>query len=157
MLRISTGTLFQKGTNGMLREQAKLGDTQVHIASGKRILTPSEDPAGAAQILRFNRAIDTINQHKENAGRIQDRLEIEEVALRSVSNALQRVRELAVQGGSDLYSAEQRRTMAVEVRFTCRPCFGHGQYSGYQQRISFFLVSKGECRPFTEAGGRIHL
>lgn len=152
MLRISTPTLFQRGINSMLEQQAKLSYTQEQIASGKKILSPADDPAASAQLLELGRAIATVNQYQENAGRAQSRLEVEEVAISSVAGALQRVRELAVQGGAGTFTPAQRASMAVEVRemqahilsqANTKDSNGEYIFSGFQGRV----------QPFTELGG----
>jgi flagellar hook-associated protein 3 FlgL len=152
MTRISTETLYQRGVSAMLTQQAEVGKTQEQISLGKRILSPSDDPAGSVRILDLNRAIDIANQYNENSGRAQNRLEVEESTLRSISNILPRVIELTIQGGSDTYSAEQRGFMATEVRqilgqlldlANTRDSNGEYIFSGFQGRV----------RPFDDLGG----
>ncbi len=152
MLRISTQTLFNRGLNGMLKQQADMGYTQEQIASGKKVLSPSDDPVGSVRILELNRSIETVKQYQKNAERAQSRLEVEEVALRSSADALQKVRELALQGSSDTYSPEQRKLLAIEIRemqshilSQANAKDGNGDY--------LFSGFKGREKPFTLGGG----
>ena len=152
MTRVSTAYLFQRSLNSMLSQQAKLGRTQEQISLGQRLLAPSDDPSGSARLLNYNRVIGTVNQFQENANSARSRLETEEVALRAISDSMPRILELALLGGSDTYSAADRRILATEVRELQNHLFGlansrdaNGEYlfSGFQ----------GDVQPFTEAAG----
>ena len=39
-MRISSSTLFENGVNNMLARQQEVADTQNHISTGRRVLTP---------------------------------------------------------------------------------------------------------------------
>ncbi|MFT4920390.1 MAG: flagellar hook-associated protein 3 FlgL, partial [Zhongshania aliphaticivorans] len=41
-MRISTSQLYANGVNSMLSQQAKLSKTQLQVATGQKILTPSD-------------------------------------------------------------------------------------------------------------------
>ncbi|RLJ16753.1 flagellar hook-associated protein 3 [bacterium endosymbiont of Escarpia laminata] len=116
MLRISTNMLFEKGISSMLEQQTKLSHTQDQISSGKRILSPKDDPAGSAYLLDLKSSISRVDQYQDNADRARARLELEETALASVGNILHRVHELAIQGQTDTLTGDQRRDIAAEVR-----------------------------------------
>ncbi|MCP4126217.1 MAG: flagellar hook-associated protein 3 [Gammaproteobacteria bacterium] len=113
--RISTYMLSQRAVNAMLERQSNASDTQLHISSGKRIMTPSDDPAGAARVISYTREIETLEQYEINANRATTRLGLEETALVGTENILQRVRELTVQGGSDLLTPQNRQAIAAEI------------------------------------------
>ncbi|QYZ65535.1 MAG: flagellar hook protein [Gammaproteobacteria bacterium (ex Lamellibrachia satsuma)] len=116
MLRISTNMLFDKGISSMLEQQTKLSNTQDQISSGKRILSPKDDPAGSAYLLDLKSSISKVDQYQDNADRARARLELEETVLASTGNILQRVHELAIQGQNDILTEDQRRDIATEVR-----------------------------------------
>ena len=50
-MRISTSWSHQLGVNAILDQQAKLTETQLKLSTGKKILTPSEDPAAAVRLI----------------------------------------------------------------------------------------------------------
>ncbi|MCP3671255.1 MAG: flagellar hook-associated protein 3 [Gammaproteobacteria bacterium] len=113
--RISTYMLSQRAVNSMLERQSNASDTQLHISAGKRIMTPADDPAGAARVISYTREIETLEQYESNANRATTRLGLEETAIVGVEGILQRVRELTVQGGSDLLTPENRQAIAAEI------------------------------------------
>ena len=48
-MRVSTSMLYQGSASWIESAQAQMYTTQQQISSGKRILAPSDDPAGAAE------------------------------------------------------------------------------------------------------------
>jgi flagellar hook-associated protein 3 FlgL len=116
MTRMSTAMLFDRGIAGMLDQQSKLSQTQMQIASGKRILTPSDDPVGAAYALDLRTAISQTEQYQNNADRAYARLELQESTLQSVDNLIPRIKELTVQGLNDTNTLNDRRAIAQELR-----------------------------------------
>jgi flagellar hook-associated protein 3 FlgL len=116
MSRISTALLFDRGIASMLTQQAKLSQTQLQIASGKRILSPKDDPVGAAYALDLRTAISQTEQYQRNAERAFSRLELTELTLKGVDDLIPRVKELLVQGLNDTNTAGDRRAIAGELR-----------------------------------------
>jgi flagellar hook-associated protein 3 FlgL len=115
MNRISTYLLHQRATASMLDNQSRLSKTQLQLATGKRILTPSDDPAGATKTLDLQRYLETNKQFLSNMGFARTRLETQETALASVTDLLARASELAVQGNNATASASDREAIAAEV------------------------------------------
>jgi len=50
-MRLSSTTIFENGVTSMLSRQQELNKTQQHVATGRRVLTPSDDPVASAQVL----------------------------------------------------------------------------------------------------------
>ena len=115
MNRISTYLFHQRATASMLDNQSRLSKTQLQLATGRRILTPSDDPAGATKTLDLQRYLETNKQFLSNMGFARARLETQETALASVTELLQRANELAIQGNNATASASDREAIAVEV------------------------------------------
>ena len=115
MTRISTYLFHQRATASMLDSQARLSTTQLQLATGRRILTPSDDPAGATKTLDLQRYLETNKQFLNNMGVVRARLETQETALESVTNLLQRASELAVQGNNGTITQTARDGIAAEV------------------------------------------
>jgi len=99
-MRVSTSFIHNQNVKSMLQQQSDLIKTQQQLASGKKNLSPSDDPSAAARILGLNDALNKITQHEENAVFATQRLSIEETTLASAENILQRVRELSIQAGN---------------------------------------------------------
>lgn len=115
-MRISTSQMQSLAVRSMSERQAQLSFTQQQVASGKRILSPSDDVIGAVQVVALRQAIDTQTQYMRNSDAAESRLASEEIALTQSINVLQRARELAVQGNNPAYGAQERAAIAQEVR-----------------------------------------
>jgi flagellar hook-associated protein 3 FlgL len=115
-VRISTSQIFQQAVDAMQQKQRELSKTELQVASGKRVLAPSDDPSASVRILDLKEAEQRLGQFQRNIEVATARLAQEETAIDSIDNLLQRVRELAVQGNSDTYGADDRRAIAAEVR-----------------------------------------
>ncbi|GMR19928.1 MAG: flagellar hook-associated protein FlgL [Gammaproteobacteria bacterium] len=115
-MRVSTRLYQDTGVNAMLEQQAKVSKTQLQLASGRRILAPSDDPSGSARVLQLRQSLSITDQFQINANTATSRLQLEESVLNNITNALQRVRELAVNGSNDINSNVSRGAIAVEVR-----------------------------------------
>lgn len=115
-MRVSTMGMFLQGLRSMQELQSISARTQEQIATGKRILSPSDDPISASRALRLRDALSRFEQFDRNSNMAQTRLQEEEVALQGVNDVLQRVRELALQANNATQSNESRAMIAVEMR-----------------------------------------
>ena len=115
-MRISTRAAFINGVGLMQQLQSALDQTQRQIASGRRILTPSQDPIAAARSLEIRESLSRLEQFDRNGTIAANRLSLEESALNSVNNVMQRVRELALQANNATQSDQTRGLIAVEIR-----------------------------------------
>ena len=115
-MRISTAQIFRQSVDAMLDRQRELSQTELQVASGKRILNPSDDPSATVRILDLKETQQRLLQFQRNADAATAKLDQEETALQGMENLLQRVRELAVQGNNDPLGAEGRSAVAAEIR-----------------------------------------
>ncbi len=115
-MRISSGMLFDAGIGTINRQSAALLHLQQQVASGRRILTPSDDPVAAARALEVTQSRDIITQFTTNHGNANSALGLEEAQLSSSSDLIARVRELAVQAGNSTLSNSDRKALAFELR-----------------------------------------
>ena len=113
--RISTIQAFNSGVNAMQRNYSTVTSTQQQISSGKRILTPADDPVASVRLLQLDQQQAVLGQYKDNLTAAKNSLTEEETLLNSSVNVLQRVRELTVQAGSGALSAEDRKAIAQEL------------------------------------------
>ncbi|MDD5214569.1 MAG: flagellar hook-associated protein FlgL [Methylococcales bacterium] len=100
-MRISTAYPQQFNINSMFDQQSKLNETQLKISSGKKYLSPAENPSAAAYSLGFKQSISETQQYQDNIDAVTQRLQLEETSLTSAIDAIQRLQELGLQGISD--------------------------------------------------------
>ena len=149
-MRISTSLAQQLGVNAILNQQFKLSQTQNQLSSGLRINNPSDDPAASVRILDIQQSIAQNNQYQSNIDTLNSRLTFEEDTLNGAVNAIQRARELAVQGLNDSNSPSDRTAIAQEIRQIADQLVGvantknaNGEYlfAGYHSRTPPYVAT----------------
>lgn len=151
-MRISTPFIQMREIDTIVSQQRSLMETQNQLATGKRILVPSDDPVATSQSLTLKQAIATVNQYQNNATAATNRLSVEESILGQVTEVMQRVRELTVQGMNATQSNDSRKAIAVEVRQRMEDLLalanstdGNGEYlfAGAQVQTKPFVPNAG--------------
>ncbi|MBT8097934.1 MAG: flagellar hook-associated protein FlgL [Woeseia sp.] len=115
-MRISSNSSFERGLGMMQQLQVALDRTQQQISSGRRLLSPSDDPIAAARTVEMRESLARMEQFDRNGEIARNRLSYEESTLVSVNDVLQRVRELALQANNDTQSPDTRAQIAGEMR-----------------------------------------
>ena len=113
--RMSSDQIHQSGLDVILDAQARLARTQEELASGKRILNPSDDPVASAQIQNIKSELTRIETLQKNISHATSELAMVEDSVASIENILMRARELAVRGANDTLSAQDREIIATEI------------------------------------------
>ena len=76
-MRISTGQLYDRSIRAVLDNQDDLSDVQQQLSTGKKLLRPSDDPVGSAQVIRLTEEIDLIAQYNKNNNLLTNSVEQE--------------------------------------------------------------------------------
>lgn len=148
-MRISSNTIFESGISPIQQQQVDLLKTQQQLATGRRILTPSDDPVAAARALEVSQSSSLNDQYATNRKTATSTLGLEDSLLSSITSLIQDVQTVAVNGGNPVLSSDNRASLATELRGRYQELLGlansndgNGQYlfAGYQ----------GATRPFTE-------
>lgn len=153
-MRISTGQIFASGLSSMLEQQAKLAKTQEQVATGNKILSPSDDPVGSVRGLELNRSLERTQQFQRNANILDSRLSLEEGMLANSVDILQRVRELALQANNATQSNESRAAIASEVSQQLDMLLGYANTQDPSGNYIFGGHSQGD-KPFDLVNGEV--
>ncbi len=115
-MRVSTGMIYDSGVSSMQNRTQTLLRTQQQVSSGKRILAPSDDPVAAAQALVLEQSQAVNNSQDKTRNSAKNSLGIADNQLKSATDLLGRVHELAVQAGNAALSPTDRKSLATELR-----------------------------------------
>jgi flagellar hook-associated protein 3 FlgL len=115
-MRISTAGIHNSALGQMMAKSSALAKTQNQIAAGTRILTPADDPIGAAQALELDRALAESQQHQKNTTAATNRLSFEEQTLGDVTSLLGRIRDLSVEANNPTLDDGARKSILSEVQ-----------------------------------------
>ena len=153
-MRISTQFFNLRGVNEILRNQEELSQTQIQIATGKRIVTPQYDPAGAARVVDLNAFLRENETFQSNIQFVESRNQLEETVLVSTKNVLQRARELAVSSATSTVSGSQRDAIAQEMAQLTEEVFRLANTKDSNNEF-LFSGSLGNTQPFSNNGSGV--
>jgi flagellar hook-associated protein 3 FlgL len=114
-MRITPTSIGNQVLRELTQGLADLARRQDQLASGKRLLVPSDDPAGAAQAILTRGRQAAAEQWTRNIAEARDRLNATDNAVQAVASALTRAHEIAVQGANATNDALARQALAREV------------------------------------------
>jgi flagellar hook-associated protein 3 FlgL len=163
-MRISTAGIHNSALGQMMAKSAALAKTQNQIASSTRILTPADDPIGAAQALELDRALAESQQHAKNTTAATNRLSFEEQTLGDVTSLLQRVRDLTLEANNPTLDDSARKSIMseVQVRYTDlvdlanrKDTNGEYLFSGYSTLTQPFVKTGGTVTYQGDDGTRV--
>ena len=112
---INTNTASINAQRSLASSQSELQLAMERLSSGKKINSASDDAAGFAIAERMTAQIRGLNMAAKNAQDGLAMLATAENATNDVTDMLQRIRELAVQGANDTNSAKDREYLQDEV------------------------------------------
>ncbi|WP_163834080.1 flagellar hook-associated protein FlgL [Spartinivicinus ruber] len=151
-MRISTLDIFRLGLNQIQKNNAELLNTQQQVATGRRVVTPGDDPVASTKIVAIQQDQAIAAQFRRNLDAAENSLKIEEAALQGIKNVYQRVRELTVRAGNGSLSLSDKAAIAdeIEVRldelkdlFNRKNADGVFIFAGFQASQSPFIDKAG--------------
>ncbi len=162
-MRVSTNMIYEKGIATIQRQTAQLLHTQQQISSGRRILTPADDPIAAARALEINQSQAINAQFMTNQGYAEDNLRLMENRLVGIGDLLLHAHERATQAANPVLSENELGFIAADLRASYEALLGfansqdaNGEYvfSGYQAQTRPFEGGFGAVRYEGDQGVR---
>lgn len=163
-MRVSTNTIYETGTNLMLQQQEALIKTQQQVSTGRRILTPSDDPIAAAQALNISQSKSLNEQYSVNRTSADSSLVLEENVLNEVTSLLHAMKESTLSAGKALTDAD-RKIIATEFRSRLESLVdlanaidekGQFLFSGYQASTKPFIQTGLNVQYMGDQGQRLN-
>lgn len=115
MIRMSTSQMYSSGMNNMLQSYNRVSTVNNQMGANKRVLTPADDPVAAAQTLNSKTRMAVVQQYNRNVDFADKNLSLTESVLNQTESSLMRLKEMAIQLGSDQWSDDQVRSSGIEV------------------------------------------
>ncbi len=149
-MRISTVTMFEQSTASMNRQQSDLMKVSQQIASGRRVVNPSDDPQAASRAVGVDQAKAVTEQYSDARVSARNSLSQTESILNSVSDAVTSAKTLLIQASSDTLSDVDRESIASELKGIYETMLGqanatdgNGRYlfGGYKDNAPPFVKS----------------
>lgn len=98
-MRISAKIMADNIKANLAKQSTQLMQTQLKLASGKRINRPSDDHIGIGKVLSYRSTLDTIDQYRENITDAQTRVKYTETVLGQIHDFLREAKSIASDPG----------------------------------------------------------
>ncbi|MCE8019866.1 flagellar hook-associated protein FlgL [Halomonas sp. MCCC 1A11036] len=152
-MRISTVTMFDQSMASMNRQQSDFLKVSQQIASGRRVVNPSDDPQAASRAVGVSQSKAVTQQYADARVTARNSLAQSESVLNSVADAITSAKTLLVQAASDTLSDVDRESVAADLRGVYETLIGqanatdgNGRYlfGGYQDSSPPFARTSDE-------------
>jgi flagellar hook-associated protein 3 FlgL len=115
-MRISTQQLFNRGLEAIQDVTAQQQKTQLQLSTGKKILTPADDPVASTRILELNQELEVNSQFQRNVELAEGHLSLQDDLLGSINGVVQRVRELMITAGNGVLNKDDLSAISAEAK-----------------------------------------
>jgi flagellar hook-associated protein 3 FlgL len=147
-MRISTSTLYDSGAARITDLQSRLAKVQQQLSTGRRVLSPADDPTAAARSLEVGQSLGLNQQLSSNRASARATLNQVEGVLAGVTDIIENAKALVVSAGNATLDDEQRGFIATELRgafddlialANTKDSAGNHLFSGYQTATQPFI------------------
>jgi flagellar hook-associated protein 3 FlgL len=114
-MRITNNMVSRNSLAGLQRSLRQVNDAQNRATTGLQVERASDDPSATSSIMASGSTLRAIDQYKRNINSARARLDREESILGSVTQMLERAKELGIAQGSSTADAQTRLTAKAEV------------------------------------------
>lgn len=150
-MRVSTALSQQLGLRTMSGQEAKLLHTMQQLGSGRRVLTPADDPLAAAQTVNVSQSEAMNTRFGANRGVAEQNLRGEEHVLNTITLALGGINTRIVEAGNGSYSDADRLALANVLRETYQGLLGNANATDGNGQY-FFSGDRGNVAPYDDHG-----
>lgn len=114
-MRVSTGQIQRIMMHSMEKGGADYGKLLQQMASGDRLLKPSDDPLATVRLQGIDKELSALSQYEKNAEQVKSRLGQEETQIDTMKDVLLRLRDMTVEAGNGAYSQADRQALTQEM------------------------------------------
>lgn len=146
-MRLSTNTIYQNGISKISDLQSEQSKLQQQIATGKRILTPSDEPLGASRSLDIQNAQSMNTQFGNNRQIANTSLTSYDISLNAITEQLMSDKTTLVSHAGTL-STNERNVLATTIQASLQTMLG---YANTQDAAGNYIYAgfQGKTKPFT--------
>ncbi|MCK9193138.1 MAG: flagellar hook-associated protein FlgL [Nevskia sp.] len=149
-MRVSTADFYRQNIDAIQRQQSNVLRVQNQLSSGKKLLTASDDPTGAAHGLSLDQALSANARYTDNTQLATERLGFEENALSAINDSLNSVRERVLQGNGGTLGDSDRQSLAQDLRQSLLQIINYANTPDAEGRY-IFAGSNDSAAPFSVA------
>lgn len=150
-MRIATTQIYDLNIAALQAKQNRLGQLQQQLASGRRLLVPSDDPTGTRRALQLSQHLGQTRSFLDNMQSGETRLKSAGVSMDAARGVLDRARATAM--GMQMQTSMSQRSDAANYLSQLRESLLGYANSKDSNGDYLFAGSLGGSAPFVETGG----
>ncbi len=143
-MRVSAAIMAEQIKANLARQSKQLMETQLKLATGKRINKPSDDPTGTSKVLDYRTTLQAIGQYRRNIQDAGTRLTYTETVLEQVSELVEQAKKLGANPNMDNPTLFARQIGNIRQQIHG---LAHSQYGGGY----LFAGNRSDTPPFDAA------
>jgi flagellar hook-associated protein 3 FlgL len=148
-MRIATTTIYKQGAAELQRHSSVQAKLQNQLSTGRRVLTPADDPISSARALDVTQAQALNEQYAVNSKTADSAMRQSESTMQQVTDLLHDIYALAVSAGNPTQTIAEKKLLDAQLQ---------GQYkemlslANATDGVGSYLFSgfKGTTQPFAE-------
>lgn len=161
--RISTNMIYDRGVTQLSTLQSNLLRTQLQLSTGRRVLTPADDPVASARSLEVTQSQQMNEQFSLNRQTARSSLDQVDTVLQSVGDVYTEIQSTLLAAGNPGLSPADRETLAVDLESNLKELLGlantadgTGNYlfSGYKSTTLPFALTETGADYYGDQGQR---
>ncbi|QGZ39251.1 flagellar hook-associated protein 3 FlgL [Pseudoduganella flava] len=161
--RISTNMIYDRGVTQLSTLQSNLLRTQLQLSTGRRVLTPADDPVASARSLEVTQSQQMNEQFSLNRQTARSSLDQVDTVLQSVGDVYTDIQDTLLQAGNPALSPADREALAVDLEASMKDLLGlantadgTGNYlfSGYKSTTLPFALTASGATYYGDQGQR---
>jgi flagellar hook-associated protein 3 FlgL len=151
-MRISTSQIYNANVASLNNLQVQIANTTQQMATGQRILSPADDPVGAARASELIQSDSTNTQYTTNRTAAINTLSLAEGVLDGATSLLQDVHTTVVSASG--LSDANRKALALHIQSRMNDLLGMANTTDGAGSY-LFSGAQGSVKPFVETAGGV--
>ncbi len=153
-MRISTSTFYNDSVASMNQLQVNIAQTTQQLATGRKILSPADDPAAAARAAELTQTDAANTQFGSNRIAATNVLSLADGILQSVTNLILDAKDVSTAASNGLLSAASRKSMAIDIQGRLEELIGLANSTDGTGNF-IFAGAQGKVKPFADTGAGV--
>lgn len=150
-MRVSTISIYHQNLQRITTTQDNWQQSGVRLTTGKRVITPSDDPSASAQALLLKQARARNQQLQEARKDTKSSLGQQETVLSDVTKVIYNIKQTLVRAGNEILSDGDRKMLKAELEGYKKQLVslsnatdGRGNYifAGYRTNTPPFIINE---------------
>jgi flagellar hook-associated protein 3 FlgL len=149
-MRVTENMRYASVTNNLSQLATRQAKAAQEAQTGIRVNAPSDDPVAAAELARLSASQNQITARRGTITSVRGDAELAESQLQSASDLMATAKELAVQGANGTLTADQRSSLALQVKNIKDQLIGVANTKGSAGYV--FGGLQTQSKPFDDLG-----